>query len=186
MQRKQLLGIILFAIGGGLGFFSFAYSVLFVETTYGLSSGIRTPFLSVPFAESLAISIGVGFVPFLLMGLGLYFIFQPYFSTMQRVAEAIEEREEAAIQASLQKAEADNKEPEIPQLKGNDDLKKLNGSELQQELIKMKTIEHVLSSRQKKADSQPDQMTDMLSKTHERIAAIELEIWNRQRPKAQP
>ena len=93
MQRNQLLGIILFAIGGGLGFFSFAYSVLFVETTYGLSLGIRAPFLSVPFAESLAISIGVGFVPFLLMGLGLYFIFQPYFSRMQRVAEAIEERE---------------------------------------------------------------------------------------------
>lgn len=166
MQRRQLLGIILFAIGGSLlttvsalfGFFVTSFVPVF-------NGGVGNNF---GFSEALATEMTIGFVPYFLIGLGLYLIFKPLI-TMGALFSGPEAR----------KVKLEEKENKVE----IERIKQLSDEELQKELVSMKTIEHVLVPRlvtlPNQNSSESGEMVRMMKKTRERITSIEIELRER-------
>ncbi|MDH2900238.1 MAG: hypothetical protein PXY39_04645 [archaeon] len=172
MQRRQLLGIVIFGIGGSLltgsGLFAeFVFNYLFVPGPNGLGPSFFSP-------EGLLIDVAFGFVPYFLIGLGLYLIFKPLL-TMGALFSGPE----------TSKVSLAEKESRVE----SERIKQLSDEELQKELVSMKTIEHVLVPRlgtlQNQNSSESREMTQMLKKARERITAIEAELRERRQRQEQ-
>lgn len=163
MKRKQILGVILFGIGGAFLFSGYDFACL---TGSCFQQGFP-PFLVTSGSMSLQVLAILGFVPFSLIAFGIYFVFQPLFPKSIETFEANEEPIEL---------------PEENVAVTNRKLAGLSDEELQKELTRMKTIEHVLQARQTDQVSMTsDEMGATLALTEKRISAIEDEIRNRRK-----
>ncbi len=168
MQRRQLLGIVLFGIGGSLlASNSIYFSFFFNQFYIGPGPG-PTP------TEVLLIDSAFGFVPYFLIGLGLYLIFKPLLA-MGILLSGPETRKSKLLEKE-NKAEIER-------------IKQLSDEELQKELVSMKTIEHVLVPRLgvKPNENSPEsaELAQMLKKTRDRISAVEVELKERRKVKEQ-
>jgi hypothetical protein len=153
--------MILFAVGSALALSMNYFAVYLVDDF----SQLTCTSICYPFATGVLGSIFIVFslsiVPFFLIALGLYFIFQPMFNSASGMV-ASRERKEASLE--FQSGEAGK-------------FKGMSNDELQKELVRMKTIEHVLLARENSSlNSKPDDMSQTLANAQDRIAAIEEEI----------
>jgi hypothetical protein len=166
LRRKQFLGILLFAIGSSFALGLYFVGALIVEPFLSQSGfpGFIGQTLPNAIIELFTL-FGLAIIPFFLIALGLYFIFQPMFNSASGVF-ASRERKESLLE--FQSGEAGK-------------FKGMSNDELQKELVRMKTIEHVLLARENsRSNSKPDDMSQTLAKAQDRIAAIEEEICMRQ------
>lgn len=160
----------LFAIGSSFAlglYFVGVYLVGPVLSQFGVQT-LNLPYL-LNVAEAFFTLFGFSIVPFFLIALGLYFIFQPMFNSASMVAPR--GREEALLE--FQGSEGK--------------FKDMSSDELQKELVRMKTIEHVLLARENsRSNSKPDEMSQTLANSQDRIAAIEEEIGVRRATQTPP
>jgi hypothetical protein len=166
LQRKQFLGILLFAIGSSFTLGLYFVGVLLVEPFLSQSGlpGLLEQNLPNAIIELFTL-FGLAIIPFFLIALGLYFIFQPMFNSASGTVASRERKEELL---EFQSSEAGR-------------FKGMSNDELQKELVRMKTIEHVLLARENsRSNSKPDDMSQTLANAQNRIAAIEEEISMRQ------
>jgi hypothetical protein len=148
------------------------FAIAFADNLFFV--GPIPPGLSLSQVLAFLLIAATGFVPFFVVGLGLYLIFKPMLATGSQMP--VGEAQKA------KPSEKENKE-EI------ESIKQLPDEELQKELVSMKTIEHVLVPRM---GSQPNkkspvsaEMVLMLKKTRDRITAIEAELGERRQIREQ-
>lgn len=165
MQKRQLLGIVVFALGGASFLASFLFSTYIVSSFFSFgpiptSSGLLQ-------VAGFFIIAATGFVPFFLVGLGLYLIFKPMLMIGSQVTP---------MAPNVPASEKQNRE-EIKRIKS------LTDDDLAKELVSMKTIEHVLVPRLATTPNentpQSAEMAQMLKKTRDRITALDAELRQR-------
>jgi hypothetical protein len=170
MQRTQRNGIILFGFGGALALTVYVLSIYFFDRL------LIAPFFSANLyfllTEQALLSVVISFFPFFIMGLGIYLIFKPVLMMADQVAGF---REGTKRSNSDEKKLEKEKELELQR------IMTMSDEELHNELVSMKTVEHVLVPRLQASPAQDSknpvtspELAEMV-KVREKIEMIEEE-----------